>query len=135
MKNKEKYANEIMEVIITGNQMAFDVTKGTVTTCCDTYCDQCLFDEGCDECSDEAIADTRRKWLEEEYVESEIDWRKVPVDTPILVRDSEYGEWKERYFAAYDDGIVYAWVDGITSSISIGSEDMLPWKYAKLLED
>ena len=35
--------------------------------------------------------------------EPEIDWYKVAVDTPILVRDSEDEEWQRRYFAKYEN--------------------------------
>lgn len=131
MKNKEKYANEIMEVIITGNQMAFDVTKGTVTTCYDTNCNHCLFDGDCDrDCN---IADARREWLEAECVKPEIDWSKVPVDTPILVKSYSDGDWTPRYFANYKNGKVFAWCDGTTSWTA--QDHASDWKYAKLMED
>lgn len=29
----------------------------------------------------------------------EIDWSKVPVNTPVLVRDSYQQDWRKRYFA------------------------------------
>lgn len=62
--------------------------------------------------------------------ESEVDWSKVSVDTPILVRSHTDSVWNRRYFAKYEDGDVYAWVDGKTSWSSGGS--MLSWNYAKL---
>lgn len=31
----------------------------------------------------------------------EIDWTKVPIDTPVLVKDKSDAEWIERYFVAY----------------------------------
>lgn len=33
--------------------------------------------------------------------EKEIDWTKVPVDTPVLVRDDVASDWVERHFVAY----------------------------------
>ena len=60
------------------------------------------------------------------------DWSKVPVDTPILVRDSENDEWLHRHFAKFEDDYVYAWEDGRTSW---SSSDEVDWKYAKLAEE
>ena len=74
----------------------------------------------------------RAIWLMEEYEEPEIDWSKVKVDTPILVRNDESDKWFKRYFAKYEGGVVYAWKSGRTS----WTEDcMVEWKYAKLSED
>lgn len=42
----------------------------------------------------------------------DVDWSKVEVDTPILVKNYEDAEWKKRYFAEYSDGRVYAWANG-----------------------
>ena len=73
-------------------------------------------------------------WLMEEYEEPkepETDWSKVEVDTPILVRQGEKGQWLERHFAKYENGDVYAWVDGQTSWTGA---DKIKWKYAKLAE-
>ena len=61
-----------------------------------------------------------------------VDWSKVAVDTPILV--SNYGNhWNKRYFAKYENGMVYAFDDGLTSWSNKGSEPSI-WKYAKLAE-
>ena len=64
--------------------------------------------------------------------EPEIDWSKVAVDTPILVRDHENETWYKRHFAKYEDGKVYTWHNGSTSWSSKG--DTIDWKYAKLAE-
>lgn len=63
--------------------------------------------------------------------ESEVDWSKVPVDTPILVRDNEVDLWEKAHFADYKDGKVGAWCGGRTSWN--GSIISL-WNYAKLAE-
>nr|DAP39655.1 MAG TPA: hypothetical protein [Caudoviricetes sp.] len=62
-----------------------------------------------------------------------IDWSKVKVDTPVLVRDFENQDWKKRYFAFFDDELIYAW-DGGATSWSVKNKDAIPWKYAKLAE-
>lgn len=70
-----------------------------------------------------------------ERKEKEIDWSKVPVDTKVLVRNLPEQQWEQRYFAKYEDGEVYAFMNGATSwSISAWS-DIISWKEAKLVED
>ena len=71
-------------------------------------------------------------WKYAKLAESEIDWSKVEVDTPILVKFKEDKEWKKRHFAKYENGLVYAWKDSRTSWIT---KDMTKWDYAKLAED
>lgn len=62
-----------------------------------------------------------------------VDWPKVKVDTPVLVRDFENRDWKKRYFAFFDDELIYTW-DGGATSWSVKNKDAIPWKYAKLAE-
>ena len=62
-----------------------------------------------------------------------VDWSKVKVDTPVLVRDFENQDWKNRYFAFFDDELIYTW-DGGATSWSVKNKDAIPWKYAKLAE-
>lgn len=78
--------------------------------------------------------DACKEWCESEYEEPPIDWSKVPVDTPILVKDSHDDEWLHRHFAKFEDGVVYAWDDGKTSW-SLSSLGKVDWKYAKLAEE
>ena len=67
--------------------------------------------------------------------EPEIDWYKVAVDTPILVRDYESEViWKHRYFAKYKNGVVYAWTNGRTSWSADNDDDIFAWNIAKLAE-
>lgn len=73
--------------------------------------------------------------LMKEYEEPEVDWSKVEVDTPILVRVNENKEWERRYFAKYKNGIVYARNSGCTSwTTHRMTACMTPWIYAKLDE-
>ena len=73
-------------------------------------------------------------WLMEEYEEPEIDWSKVAVDTPILVRDEENSIWFKRHFAEFDEevNLVYAWNDKCTSWTT---DLKTAWSYAKLAEE
>ena len=67
--------------------------------------------------------------------EPEIDWSKVAVDTPILVRGSDNEEWNKRYFARYENGTIYAWKDGCTSWTAYDNIDVTAWELAKLAEE
>lgn len=64
-----------------------------------------------------------------------IDWDKVEVDTPILVRTSNKGPWAHRYFAKYENGKVYAWINGKTSWSNCISDEPSCWECAKLAGD
>lgn len=126
MKNKEKYAKEILEIACSGSSLAFDKTTNKVVPCNGLCCSNCLFGHNCDE----AV----KEWCESEYVEPPVDWSKVPVDTPILVRDHENEEWRNRYFAKYKDGRVFSFSNGATSWSAENNEDCVWWDHAKLAE-
>lgn len=64
--------------------------------------------------------------------EAEVDWSKVKVDTPILVRSYTDSKWHRRYFAKYEDGKIHAWGNGRTSWSTGGVT--ICWPYAKLAE-
>ena len=119
MKNYEVYGDKIREF------------KGG-NFCRDFVIPNIFKSDNCDEvsCSDCGIH--QLLWLMEEYEEPEIDWSKVEVDTPILVTNFEDGKWRKRYFAKFEDGKVYAWVDGGTSWSSDNKTHK--WNYAKLAE-
>ena len=72
-------------------------------------------------------------WLCEEYQEPELSvgWSKVAVDTKVLVSD-DGEQWHKRYFAKYEEGIVYVWSYGGTSWSSSRTSS---YEYAKLAED
>ena len=124
MKNYEKYGRELKKY--RGGEFCDDYVKPDVLKLkkddeCDHDCIRCLA--------------LQMMWLLEEYEEPKepkVDWSKVEVDTPILVRQGKNGTWLERHFAKYENGDVYAWVDGQTSWTGA---DKIKWKYAKLAED
>ena len=62
-----------------------------------------------------------------------IDWSKVEVDTPVLV-SNDNKEWIKRYFARYEDGNVYCWLNGKTSWTAICELSIGHWDYTKLVE-
>lgn len=77
------------------------------------------------------VYDYKYAKLPEDEKKPEIDWSKVKVDTPILVRDNEDSKWLKRYFAKYENGLVYAWLGENTSYDTCSAAK---WKYAKLAE-
>lgn len=62
-----------------------------------------------------------------------VDWSKVAVDTPILVRRFD-DNWEKRHFAYFKNGKVYAWLGGATSWTVENSEHVFSWQNAKLAE-
>lgn len=127
MLNKEKYSKEIVDVALKDE--TFALMDGKICACSDVQgCTSCAFYD-----RDDCII-SKQEWANREYVDPSIDWNKVAVDTPILAKDSEKRAWKRRYFAKYDNGLVYAWIDGATSW-SVGNEIcIVDWKHAKLAE-
>ena len=63
-----------------------------------------------------------------------VDWSKVKVDTPILVRELEGCPWRKRYFAFFDGRTVHAWKYGATSWSVEHSRNTHSWEQVKLAE-
>lgn len=63
-----------------------------------------------------------------------VDWSKVKVDTPILVKDDYDDKWEKAYFAKYEDEMIYAWSTGRTSFSARNKDDTFIWDRAKLAE-
>lgn len=130
MLNREKYAKEIIE-LAAGK---FGLKNGKPVLCTETKCIDCDF---CEKSINACKGNTYhfREWLNSEYVEPPVDWSKVPVDTPIWVRNNEAQIWVPRYFAKYENGKVYAWREGATSWSIAGKLNAASWEYAKLVEN
>lgn len=131
MTNREKYAEQILDIACSGSSFAVDKDTMKLTRCQNTDCYQCYFCESNNETEDCNVR--CQEWCNAEYVEPPIDWSKVPVDTPILVsygNDVDY--WQRRHFAKFQDGKVYAWANGLTSWTAKG--EYMSWEVAKLAE-
>lgn len=63
-----------------------------------------------------------------------VDWSKVAVDTPVLVRDFESTKWVKRHFAFFKNEKVYTWDGGLTSWTCDDLNDAMSWECAKLAE-
>ena len=120
MKNYEKYKDKVNNC--DGEYFCHDFVKSIILKAdeCDGRCARCRLIQ--------AI------WLMEEYEEPGVDWSKVEVDTPILVKDFKNEEWRDRYFARYENETIYVWGDGRTSWSAYGNSDVDSWEYVKLAE-
>lgn len=125
MKNKEKYFDEIMD-IVTFSRLAVSRENNKPFRCNQIECIDCLFRE---EVGGNCRT-TAKEWLESEYVPY-VDWSKVEVDTKVLVSDDNK-HWFKRHFAKYEDGKIYAWRDGRTSW---SSGNVIYWNHAKLYDE
>lgn len=124
MTNYEHYRQTIDKITRMGRMVAVEEKTGKVTSCNQIECPECKFYAHKD-CDTSVFA-----WADAEYIESEVDWSKVAVDTPILVSNNNV-DWSTRHFAKYADGKVRAWVNGNTSYTT---DRMFSWEYAKLAE-
>ena len=132
MKNREKYKNELMDVIkldgrICGFMKKHDVFR-MIGTDWESFCEMdCI-----------ACGTALQIWLDEEYEEPKVDWNNVPVDTLVRVRDREEQEWTLMYFKGISDydraHRFMTWCDGATSKTASGG-DYVRWKYCELVED
>ena len=120
MTNLEKYAEEIKNY--KDDNFCSDFVIPVILKGCKCFspCEQCRM--------------LQTIWLMKEYTEPEVDWSKVEVDTPILVKNVEQESWYKRYFAGYKNGKVSAWVNGATSWTALDEDDDYTWNYAKLAE-
>lgn len=129
MTNYEYYKEQIEKITRLGFTFALNKDTEEIVACPGFSCSNCIFNStylnGC--------AKEKFKWVDSEYVEQEqeIDWSKIPVDTPILVKRSADGTWLKRHFAKYEDEEVCAWDNGKTSYTI---DSMSFWSYAKLAE-
>lgn len=107
MLNVDKFRKEIEEI----GPLNCGVNKNThkPMSCCD--CKECIFNEG--SCNDTDFID----WLFSEYKEPPIDWSKVPIDTKVLVRDTDNEKWMPRHFAGClnEANGPLVWSNGVTS--------------------
>lgn len=68
MKNKEKYAKEIVEIACDGHDIAVNKNTGKPESCKFLNCNECLFSgHGNQSCND-----VTREWAESEYIEKPV---------------------------------------------------------------
>ena len=125
MTNYEKYRSEIEKFTCLGIGFGFNKETEEFDACYNVKCRGCMFfDVG-------NCIENKMKWAYSEYIEPEVDWSKVAVDTPILV-SSDNKNWLKRYFAKYENKKIYAFKDG--KSLWSSNGEFVDWDYAKLAE-
>lgn len=65
MKNKEKYAKEIVELACNGRNVAVCKSTGKPIDCIDIVCSKCSFAVG-------SCTESRKEWAESEYIEKPV---------------------------------------------------------------
>lgn len=120
--------NDIRKVF----EQCFAINKNTckINICGKTDCNECLFNNG----GKIFCYDAKKKWLDQPALdpEKDIDWERVPVDTPVIVWNSEDCSYK-RYFSGIKDGRFRfgAYTNGCTSWSSI-TGNICYWSYCNL---
>lgn len=121
MLNKEKFAKEIIEIATSGKTLG--VADGKPCVCSIKNCNDCDFYPG-------TCVDELEKWANSEYKEIEIDWDRVPVDTPVLVWDMFAENKRRRYYAGLKNGRHMAFNGGATNWSS--NENTTSWSNCEL---
>ena len=129
MKNREKFREQILEWAVAPWKDLCDFKREEVFAH--------FGKEGCDDIPCSWCSVLLELWLDEEYEEPEVDWDNVPVDTPVLVRNSKNENWTLRHFKRIRDTAethkFETWGDGMTSRTTDGIISL--WRYCELAED
>lgn len=136
MTNYEKDKEKIDTILNSNRDIAIDIETNEITICASIACIRCLFSSNNNNNGSTSCYRTTIKWLVSEYKEPEVDWTKVPIDTPVLA-SMDGGKWYNFYFAGIDDfGNAYVYASGRTSWSSKTAYDSETVKvpYIKLAE-
>ena len=125
MKNREKFAKEILNVACNGRLMA--VTKDNEVVCCDNInCESCMFESLVGR--SQACSDRLREWAESEYVEKPTITSREKNFLDLIV-----SKWK--YIARDKDKNLYVF-DSLPSKGDNGwrSENILMCDYCNIFK-
>lgn len=137
MKNKEKYAKEIMEIACSGSRIAIMKGSGRIVPCDSILCSVCLFSTDCRK--------NIKEWAESEYVEKPVISKRDRAFLEYLREDakwmtkengSEISVWMTQ---PNKDKYTNMWTDGLYNCLStfnidfpmVKLSDSKPW----LIED
>lgn len=132
MKNREKYKNELMDVIKKDGKLCEFVKKHEVfrmfgkdsKSYCKMTCVTC--------------ATALQIWLDEEYEEppkQEVNWYHVPVDTLVRVRDRLNEDWKLAFFKGFYPHKQFKFATWTNAETSKTGYDYEVWMFCELVED
>lgn len=96
MKNKEKFAKEIVEIVFDGSDIAVDKATGKPVHCENIGCPDCMFNE-------KICSTALKKWAESEYIGKQVISKR---DRAFL----EYLKEEYRYIARDDNGDLFAYI-------------------------
>lgn len=82
MKNKEKYAKEIMNIACSGSRIAIMKGSGRIVPCDSILCSVCLFSTDCRK--------NIKEWAESEYIEKPVISKKDRVFLEYLGKELKY---------------------------------------------
>lgn len=99
MTNREKYAEEILDVVVTGSNFGFSRKREKVTECCKIDCLECAFNVNLQEGEDCCVK--KEKWANSEYVEKPKLSKKDRMFLSLFRKN-----WN--YMARNQDGALYA---------------------------
>lgn len=127
MLNKEKYAKEIIDIACSVH--SFGKHHGDLCACSSIDCFYCDFN------TEVNCKEKISEWANSEYKEPEIDWTKVPVNTPVYVRNNSSNNWNKMHFCRFDpnNNLYYCYFNGNTSW-SNEEISLCGWKQCKLAE-
>lgn len=83
MKNKEKYAKEIVELACNGRNVAVCKSTGKPIDCIDIVCSKCSFAVG-------SCTESRKEWAESEYIEKSVISKRDRAFFEYLDKQYEY---------------------------------------------
>ena len=141
MKNKEKYAEQIVEIVCGCCNFGVNKYTGRPVSCKYLYCSKCLLNE----MNSRNCHGSRREWAEAEYVERPVISKR---DRAFLDYLGENAKWMTRESGSgisvwltkpKKDKSISAWTDGMYNCLSelnidfpmVKFEDDEPW----LIED
>lgn len=114
MTNREKFKEEILDIVVNGENLAVDKRTLEPCACSRIECRNCIVKE----------ANCRKmikEWANSEYVDP------CEFKPGELVEVSYYGkDWRLRYFSHKEDGRFYCYASGPTSK-----EAPLGWNYCR----
>ena len=84
MKNKEKFAKEIVEIASKGSRIAIEKSTGKLRPCEGLLCSECMFD-GIWNCDEET-----RKWAESEYIVNPVISKKDRAFLDYLIEEYKF---------------------------------------------
>lgn len=129
--NYEHYKKRIDAIWKQKQYISLMKSTNEIVACNECPCKECEFyNEDTGRCENNV-----QEWLVSTYIDpaENVDWSKVPVDTPVLYRDDLTETWFKGYFAKYENGVIYVFNGGMTSwSADYPEEDYCQWPYTKL---